>query len=463
MAGLAPTGASRLVAVCAGAALGVGAIAMDGAAQARADAQSANLTSSVDLWGSSAEGAGQTGCRIVSGGASRISVSTQWVRGQKAVLSGSGWTVAGSARAFVSVALDEGRQLRPSDKQLPTWAQRALADDRQVWDVVELDAQGSFTAEIAVPDEWEAGSRHTVVISNGESGAPVTFSVFVVGALTPLRPENCANGPEKPVPAEPSSSPSPSPSAPSPSVSPSAPSPSPSSSAPSASVSPSPSPSAPSPSVSPSAPSPSPSPSAPSPSVSPSPAPSHAPTGAAPTISREPELEWRGGGARAVEDGAAPDPEPVPTTAAPRVAGPSAAPSASDGAASTQVPAVPAAPARTQESLPAAPGAPGRAAPQDGSAGEGAAEGPLGSGPVADPSPVTAPAARPTAAQPSASPSTEPTRVSADAAVPPNAGGGSSEESASGLNSWVMVGGAGLLLLGVTVAFTFIRRMAHPH
>ena len=432
MAGLAPTGASRLVAVCAGAALGVGAIAMDGAAQARADAQSANLTSSVDLWGSSAEGAGQTGCRIVSGGASRISVSTQWVRGQKAVLSGSGWTVAGSARAFVSVALDEGRQLRPSDKQLPTWAQRALADDRQVWDVVELDAQGSFTAEIAVPDEWEAGSRHTVVISNGESGAPVTFSVFVVGALTPLRPENCANGPEKPVPAEPSSSPSPSPSAPSPSVSPSAPSPSPS-------------------------------PSAPSPSVSPSPAPSHAPTGAAPTISREPELEWRGGGARAVEDGAAPDPEPVPTTAAPRVAGPSAAPSASDGAASTQVPAVPAAPARTQESLPAAPGAPGRAAPQDGSAGEGAAEGPLGSGPVADPSPVTAPAARPTAAQPSASPSTEPTRVSADAAVPPNAGGGSSEESASGLNSWVMVGGAGLLLLGVTVAFTFIRRMAHPH
>ena len=414
MAGLAPTGASRLVAVCAGAALGVGAIAMDGAAQARADAQSANLTSSVDLWGSPAEGAGQTGCRIVSGGASRISVSTQWVRGQKAVLSGSGWTVAGSARAFVSVALDEGRQLRPSDKQLPTWAHRALADDRQVWDVVELDAQGSFTAEIAVPDEWEAGSRHTVVISNGESGAPVTFSVFVVGALTPLRPENCANGPEKPVPAEPSSSPSPSPSAP-------------------------------------------------SPSVSPSPAPSHAPTGAAPTISREPELEWRGGGARAVEDGAAPDPEPVPTTAAPRVAGPSAAPSASDGAASTQVPAVPAAPARTQESLPAAPGAPGRAAPQDGSAGEGAAEGPLGSGPVADPSPVTAPAARPTAAQPSASPSTEPTRVSADAAVPPNAGGGSSEESASGLNSWVMVGGAGLLLLGVTVAFTFIRRMAHPH
>ena len=177
MAGLAPTGASRLVAVCAGAALGVGAIAMDGAAQARADAQSANLTSSVDLWGSSAEGAGQTGCRIVSGGASRISVSTQWVRGQKAVLSGSGWTVAGSARAFVSVALDEGRQLRPSDKQLPTWAQRALADDRQVWDVVELDAQGSFTAEIMVPDEWEAGSRHTVVISNGESGAPVTFSV----------------------------------------------------------------------------------------------------------------------------------------------------------------------------------------------------------------------------------------------------------------------------------------------
>ncbi|WP_425415303.1 hypothetical protein, partial [Pauljensenia hongkongensis] len=86
-----------------------------------------------------------------------------------------------------------------------------------------------------------------------------------------------------------------------------------------------------------------------------------------------------------------------------------------------------------------------------------------GGGSSAAPSQGTAPATRPTTARPSASPSTEPTRVSADAAVPPNAGGGSSEESASGLNSWVMVGGAGLLLLGVTVAFTFIRRMAHPH
>ena len=119
MAGLAPTGASRLarlVVVCAGAALGVGAIAMDGGSQARADAQSGNLTSSVDLWGSPVDGAGRTGCRIVSGGTSRVAVPSQWVRGQKAVLSGTGWTVVASARAFVSVALDEGKQLRPADR-----------------------------------------------------------------------------------------------------------------------------------------------------------------------------------------------------------------------------------------------------------------------------------------------------------------------------------------------------------
>ena len=447
MAGLAPTGASRLarlVVVCAGAALGVGAIAMDGGSQARADAQSGNLTSSVDLWGSPVDGAGQAGCRIVSGGASRITVPSQWVRGQKAVLSGTGWTVVASARAFVSVALDEGKQLRPADRQLPPWAQRSLAEDRQVWDVVELDAQGAFTAAIAVPDDWEAGSRHTVTISDGASGARVTFSVSVVGALTPLRPENCANSPEKPVPAETPSSPSPSPSGPSPSASPS---PAPSTPAPSPSVSSSPAPSTP----------------APSPSAS---SPSQTPTGpgSAPTISREPSLESRGG-ARAVEDGAAEGartPEPAPTTAAPRAAEPSTAPPASEELASAQVPAAPAPPARTQDPLPAAPGGPVRV-PQEGDAGSGPADGASGGGSSAVPSQGNAPAARPTTARPSASPSTEPTRVSADAAVPPNAGGGSSEESASGLNSWVMVGGAGLLLLGVTVAFTFIRRMAHPH
>lgn len=448
MAGLAPTGASRLarlVVVCAGAALGVGAIAMDGGSQARADAQSGNLTSSVDLWGSPVDGAGQAGCRIVSGGASRITVPSQWVRGQKAVLSGTGWTVVASVRAFVSVALDEGKQLRPADRQLPPWAQRSLAEDRQVWDVVELDAQGAFTAAVAVPDDWEAGSRHTVTISDGASGARVTFSVSVVGALTPLRPENCVNSPEKPVPAETPSSPSPSPSGPSPSASSS---PAPSTPAPSPSVSSSPAPSAP----------------APSPSAS---SPSQTPTGpgSAPTISREPSLESRGG-ARAVEDGAAegapPTPEPAPTTAAPRAAEPSTAPPASEELASAQVPAAPAPPARTQDPLPAAPGGPVRV-PQEGDAGSGPADGASGGGSSAAPSQGTAPAARPTTARPSASPSTEPTRVSADAAVPPNAGGGSSEESASGLNSWVMVGGAGLLLLGVTVAFTFIRRMAHPH
>lgn len=446
MAVLAPTGASRLarfVAVCAGAALGVGAIAMDGGVQARADAQSGNLTSSVDLWGSPVDGVGRTGCRIVSGGASRIAVPSQWVRGQKAVLSGSGWTVAGSTRAFVSVLLDEGKQLRPADRQLPTWAPRALAEDRQVWDVVELDAQGAFRAAVAVPDEWEAGSRHTVAVNDGASGVSVTFSVSVVGALTPLRPENCADSPEKPVPAETPSSPS-TPSASS--------SPTPSPSAPSASSSPTPSPSTPSASSTPA-----PTPSTPSPSQTPTRA------SATPTISREPSLESRGG-ARAVEDGAAQKPEPAPTTAAPQAVEPSTAPSASEELASARVPGAPAAPARTQDPLPAASGAPVHA-PQEGGAGAGSgpAEGAAGSGPPADTSQGTAPAARPTTAQPSASPSTEPTRVSADAAVPPNTGGGSSEESASGLNSWVMVGGAGLLLLGVTVAFTFIRRMAHPH
>lgn len=439
MAGLAPTGTSRLarlVAVCAGAALGVGAIAMNGGAQAHADAQSGNLTSSVDLWGSPVDGAGRTGCRIVSGGTSRVAVPSQWVRGQKAGLSGSGWTVAGSAHPLVSVVLDEGKQLRPTDRQLPTWAHRALAEDRKVWDVVELDAQGAFTAAIAVPDEWEAGSKHTVTISDGAGGASVTFSVSVVGALTPLRPENCADSPEKPAPTEPPSSPSPSPSAPSPSSSASS-APTPSTSASFASSAPAPTPSVPSP--------------------------SQTPTGASatPTISREPSLEWKGG-ARAVEDGAAPNPEPAPTTAAPRASEPSTAPSASEEFASAQVPAAPAAPARTQDPFPAAPGAPVRA-PQEGDAGAGTADGSSGSGSSADPSQGTTPAVRPTTAhQPSASPSTEPTRVSADAAVPPNANGGASEESASGLNSWVMVGGAGLLLLGVTVAFTFIRRMAHP-
>lgn len=444
MPGLAPTGASRLarfVAVCAGAALGVGAIAMDGGVQAHADAQSGNLTSSVDLWGSPVDGAGRTGCRIVSGGASRIAVPSQWVRGQRAVLSGSGWTAAGSARAFVSVVLDEGKQLRPADRQLPTWAPRALAEDRQVWDVIEVDAKGAFRAAIAVPDEWEAGSRHTVAINDGASGVSVTFSVSVVGALTPLRPENCADSPGKPVPAETPSSPS------TPSAS--------SSPTPSASSSPTPSSSASS--------SPTPSPSASSASSAPSPSQTPTRAGAAPTMSREPSLESRGG-ARAVEDGAAQKPGPAPTTAAPQAAEPSTAPPASEELASARIPGAPAAPTQTQDPLLAASGAPVRA-PQEGDAGAGSgtAEGSAGSGSPADTSQGTAPAARATTAQPSASPSTEPTRVSADAAVPPNAGGGSSEESASGLNSWVMVGGAGLLLLGVTVAFTFIRRMAHPH
>ena len=83
----------------------------------------------------------------------------------------------GTTRGFVIVTLDDGKERRPADTNLPDWVPAAVARDRSAWAVLEVDGDGSFSADIAVPSTWEVGSSHQIAIGDGVTGTYVTVSV----------------------------------------------------------------------------------------------------------------------------------------------------------------------------------------------------------------------------------------------------------------------------------------------
>ena len=108
---------------------------------------------------------------------------------------------SGTTRGFVIVTLDDGKERRPADTNLPDWVPAAVARDRSAWAVLEVGADGSFSADIAVPSTWEVGSGHQIAIGDGVTGTYVTVSVTVVDAQVAVR--SCSLAGDDPTPADP--------------------------------------------------------------------------------------------------------------------------------------------------------------------------------------------------------------------------------------------------------------------
>ena len=88
-----------------------------------------------------------------------------------------------------------------ADTNLPDWVPAAVARDRSAWAVLEVDGDGSFSADIAVPSTWEVGSSHQIAIGDGVTGTYVTVSVTVVDAQVAVR--SCSVAVDDPTPVEP--------------------------------------------------------------------------------------------------------------------------------------------------------------------------------------------------------------------------------------------------------------------
>ena len=74
----------------------------------------------------------------------------------------------------------------------------AVARDRSAWAVLEVGADGSFSADIAVPSTWEVGSSHQIAIGDGVTGTYVTVSVTVVDEQVAVR--SCSLAGDDPTP-----------------------------------------------------------------------------------------------------------------------------------------------------------------------------------------------------------------------------------------------------------------------
>ena len=103
--------------------------------------------------------------------------------------------------SVVIVTLDDGKERRPADTNLPDWVPAAVARDRSAWTVLEVGGDGSFSADIAVPSTWEVGSSHQIAIGDGVTGTYVTVSVTVVDAQVAVR--SCSVAVDDPTPVDP--------------------------------------------------------------------------------------------------------------------------------------------------------------------------------------------------------------------------------------------------------------------
>lgn len=141
-------------------------------------------------------------CLVATEEDATVRVSSILHAGEPVHAEGSGWgPSSGTTRGFVIVTLDDGKERRPADTNLPDWVPAAVARDRSAWAVLEVGADGSFSADIAVPSTWEVGSGHQIAIGDGVTGTYVTVSVTVVDEQVAVR--SCSLAGDDPTPADP--------------------------------------------------------------------------------------------------------------------------------------------------------------------------------------------------------------------------------------------------------------------
>lgn len=141
-------------------------------------------------------------CLVATEEDATVHVSSMLHAGEPVHAEGSGWGPSSdTTRGFVIVTLDDGKERRPADTNLPDWVPAAVARDRSAWAVLEVDGDGSFSADIAVPSTWEVGSSHQIAIGDGVTGTYVTVSVTVVDAQVAVR--SCSVAVDDPTPVEP--------------------------------------------------------------------------------------------------------------------------------------------------------------------------------------------------------------------------------------------------------------------
>ena len=127
-------------------------------------------------------------CLVATEEDATVHVSSILHAGEPVHAEGSGWGPSSdTTRGFVIVTLDDGKERRPADTNLPGWVPAAVARDRSVWAVLEVDGDGSFSADIAVPSTWEVGSSHQIAIGDDVTGTNGTVSVTVVDAQVAVR------------------------------------------------------------------------------------------------------------------------------------------------------------------------------------------------------------------------------------------------------------------------------------